>query len=174
MFSTSASWRKHRSFWREFPYLWGVFQDWTGTRTGGTQVIKVKRLDREALLQIVNPEEHKVFQHNVEKLDHCWKDWLYAVQLEGTQALVDALYCYPDGVAYSGSRALPSTEAGTDALIIIQHAPGHRNGDGLQTTPDEDRITIYKPPFGNSINELVMQEWKKLCRVRALPVVSGI
>lgn len=154
--------RKAQKIWREFPFLWGITQSW-----GSVQTVRVQRLDSEALLAVLNPEEHTVFLHVVAHYrdNSLWDDFLEKLHLDKKAALVDVVFS-------EGRTAFREIKE----IIVVERLRPIRDSDGKQILNFwcRDRFfTIYKPPHRGSISELVQQEWAKLERTRTLPSGSG-
>lgn len=144
---------------REFPYLWRLSSDWSHNTT----VIKVRRIDRNALLQVIRSQKHQVFYHEIFS-GEWWRECLWEQPIGGERTLVDVLNTA--NLTYRGR----ATGGRIVDVILVLEKLRYKDEESSYGRPangaiygEEDRITIYKPPvLHTSILPFLTEERERL------------
>ena len=131
---------KARKLWTKFPWLWSILHTWSAQ-----SVVTVTRLDAKALGETVGPRSHHVFiLIRKDTRGDGWGESVKEILLTDLQTMYDALYNRVQMCENAGNRV--------DAVIVC-----------IRTMFDEARyITVYEPPCGMSIHELLQREFDRL------------
>lgn len=163
--SNELPYHKAKKLWKEFPYLWGVLQDWNPRYE-----IRIQRLDYGALGRIVSPSSNSVFLHltrigepfrafDGKKLQD-WRVTLEEVLIGDPRPLADSLF-ESEAVRLCKLCKLRNDEGLViDAVVVLETI--QVSGVNTPSRHDADVIIIYKPPRDCSIYNLVVSKWMSL------------